>query len=248
VVCVDDEEAAALARAAGPDSHIVTYGTSEGATYRMVDVERSGRGVRFAVVRGGDRVADIRLPISGLHNARNACAALAASTELGVPTASTVRALERFGGVARHFEHRGEVAGVTFIDDYAHLPTEVAAAISAARDGEWHRIVCAFQPHRYSRTAALWADFADAFVGVDVLVVTDIYAAGETPRPGVSGKLIVQAVLDSHPRCRVVYLPHRADLVSFLTGELKAGDLCLTLGAGDLTTVPDDLRIRLSAG
>jgi UDP-N-acetylmuramate--alanine ligase len=143
--------------------------------------------------------------------------------------------------VARRFEFRGDAAGVTFVDDYAHLPTEVSAAIDAARQGGWQRIVCVFQPHRFSRTGALWASFADAFVGADHLVVTDIYAAGERPRPGVTGKLIVNAVLDAHPWSPVAYLPRRRDLAPYLLNRLRPGDLCLTLGAGDLTTLPDEL-------
>ena len=129
---------------------------------------------------------------------------------------------------------------MTFVDDYDHLPTEVEAALAAAVDGGWRRIVCVFQPHRYSRTATLWPTFADAFEGADVLVVTDVYPAGEAPRPGVTGKLIVDAVLDAHPWRRVACMPRRGELVRYLRSELRRGDLCLTLGAGDLTSVPDD--------
>ncbi len=104
-----------------------------------------------------------------------------------------------------------------------------------------------FQPHRYSRTEALWPDFADAFGAADVLAVTDIYSAGEAPRPGVTGQLVAQAVLDAHPWRRLAYLPRRADVLAYLSQELRPGDLCLTLGAGDLTTVPDEVQARLAA-
>jgi len=171
----------------------------------------------------------------------NAAGALAAALELGAAASPMVEALGRFAGVARRFERRGERDGVSFIDDYAHLPTEVTAAISAARSGDWNRIVAVFQPHRYSRTAALWQDFANSFTGVDQLVLTDIYAAGELPRPGVSAQLVLGAVLDSHPFASVAYLPGRAELRSYLSANLRSGDLCLTLGAGDLTTLPDEL-------
>jgi UDP-N-acetylmuramate--alanine ligase len=106
-------------------------------------------------------------------------------------------------------------------------------------------VVCAFQPHRYSRTATLWADFADAFGGANVLALTDVYAAGEAPRPGVSGELLVHAVLDAHPWKRVAYLPRRTDLAGYLAGELRPGDLCLTLGAGDITLLADEVQARL---
>jgi len=160
---------------------------------------------------------------------------------LGAPFDAAARAMARYGGVARRFQFRGERDGVTFVDDYAHLPSEVRAALAAGRDGGWRRIVCVFQPHRYSRTGALWRDFADAFVDADRLVVTDIYPADEQPRPGVTGKLIVDAVLGAHPSTQVAYLPDRRDLVPYLRRVLRPGDLCLTLGAGDLTTLPDEL-------
>jgi UDP-N-acetylmuramate--alanine ligase len=117
----------------------------------------------------------------------------------------------------------------------------VAAALAAARGGGWRRVVCCFQPHRYSRTEAHWPTFADAFVDADLLAVTDVYAAGEPPRPGVTGKLIVDAVLDAHPWSHVAWLPTLDDVVAYLATGLRAGDLCITLGAGDLTTVPDRL-------
>ena len=130
---------------------------------------------------------------------------------------------------------------MTYVDDYAHLPGEVVAALAAARDGQWDRVVCVFQPHRYSRTAALWRDFASAFVDADLLIVTDVYPAGEVARPGVSGRLIVEAVADRHPDAPVTYVPRRAELVTRLRSQLRPGDLCLTLGAGDLTSLADEL-------
>ncbi len=117
----------------------------------------------------------------------------------------------------------GSAGGVTFIDEYSHLPSEVAAAIEAANEGDWQRVVCVFQPHRFSRTAALWQDFEDAFIGADVLAITDVYSAGEAPRPGITGKLIVNTVLDAHPTQRVAWLPHRADLVTYLEVRAPAG-------------------------
>ena len=234
IVCADDEGAARL----GAAHDAITYGTAEGATYRMVDVERLRASTAFAVEHEGRTIAEVRLPVPGLHNARNACAALVTGVAVGAGPDAGVRALARYAGVARRFQFRGERSGVTFVDDYAHLPTEVAAALGAAADGAWHRVVCVFQPHRYSRTASLWREFADAFTAADVLVVTDIYGAGEAPRPGVTGKLIVDSVLEAHPEQRLAYLPGRADLVPYLRRILRPGDLCLTLGAGDLTSLP----------
>jgi UDP-N-acetylmuramate--alanine ligase len=235
VMCADDAGSAALAAKVGA----VTYGTSETADYRMVDVERHRSSIEFTLVHDGIALDRIRLPTPGLHNARNAAAAAVTGLLLGAPIDAAVRALGRFGGVARRFEFRGEAAGVSFVDDYAHLPTEVSAAVEAARDGDWGRVVCVFQPHRYSRTAALWQDFADAFTSADQLVVTDVFSAGETPRPGVSGQLVVDAVLEAHPESNVVYMPRLDDVKAWLDAELMPGDLCLTLGAGDLTSIPD---------
>jgi UDP-N-acetylmuramate--alanine ligase len=241
VVCGDDDIAAQL----GAAHSAVTYGTSASSRYRLVDLTCSRAGSSFELWRDGASLGTIALPIAGAHNARNAAAATAVALELGAPFSAARDALARFAGVARRFEYRGEVGGVTFIDDYAHLPTEVAAALAAARSGDWNRIVCVFQPHRYSRTASLWHEFAGAFSDADLLAVTDIYAAGEAPRPGVSGMLVAQAVLDAHPWRRLAYLPRRPDVVSYLGHELRRGDLCLTLGAGDLTSLPEEVQAEL---
>src|SRR5262249_61588022 len=142
---------------------------------------------------------------------------------LDVPFDAIAAALAGFAGVARRFEFRGELDGVTLVDDYAHLPSEVRAVLRTARAGGWSRVIAVFQPHRYSRTAALWREFADAFVDADLLAVTDVYAAGEDPRPGVSGKLIVDAVLDEHPWASVAWLPALDDVLLWLRGVLRPG-------------------------
>lgn len=237
VICLDEPGAAALATAAP----CVTYGTREDADHRIVDVVTHRASIAFTV-RGPDGAETrLDLPLPGLHNARNATAAFVMALELGAPPEQVVEALGHFGGVARRYEFRGSARGVTFVDDYAHIPGELSAALATAAAGGFARVVAVFQPHRYSRTATLWPLFADAFVDADVIVLTDVYAAGETPRPGVSGELVVHAVLDAHPRARVVYLPRRDDLVGFLASELRAGDVCLTLGAGDITTLGTDV-------
>lgn len=242
VYCADDAGARALA-AQVPGT---TYGTAADADYRMVDVERARASVSFRLMYGETEVASVMLPTPGMHNARNAAAALVTAVLVGANAQDAARALGRFGGVARRFEFRGEVDGVTFVDDYAHLPTEVEAAIQAAADGGWERVVCVFQPHRYSRTAALWQDFAHAFDAADTVVLTDVYPSGETPRPGVTGKLLVDSVLDANPWASVAWMPRLDDVASWLTSRLRPGDLCLTLGAGDLTGLPDQVIARLA--
>ena len=241
IYCADDAGAMAV-HAVVPG---LTYGTDERATYRMTDVERGRASVTFTLEHEGVDLVRVALPTPGMHNARNAAGALVATIAAGGDPTAAAKALARFGGVARRFEFRGEVDGITFVDDYAHLPTEVEAALAAAADGGWDRVVCVFQPHRFSRTAALWRDFAPAFDRADVVVVTDIYSSGETPRPGITGKLIVDAVLEANPWSSVAWLPRLDDTAAWLTAKLRPGDLCLTLGAGDLTGVPDQVIARL---
>jgi UDP-N-acetylmuramate--alanine ligase len=243
VVCADDPVACRLARA---HAGVVTYGWDDDADYRVVGYEGGRNGTRFELQHGGAYIGTIALPVPGRHNASNAVAATAAALELGAPFESAAEALGGFGGVARRFQFRGEVGGVTLVDDYAHIPGEVAAMIDAAREGGWPRVITVFQPHRYTRTARLWRDFADCFANADALVLTDIYSAGETPRPGVSGRLILRAVLDAHPSLPVTYLPRRADVVEHGLDHARAGDVVLTLGAGDLTTVLDEWLRRAS--
>jgi UDP-N-acetylmuramate--alanine ligase len=235
VVCADDEVASALASRPGT----TTYGWRDGATYRIHRYEGGRQGSTFELHRDGSALGVLELPVPGRHNALNAAGAAAMALEIGVPFDAVARALRGFGGVARRFQFRGEVGGITLVDDYAHLPTEVSAALGAAREGDWRRVVAVFQPHRYTRTARLWRDFADAFVDADVIVLTDVYPAGEAPQPGVSGRLVLRAVLDAHPSASVTYLPRHADVVAHTLRLARDGDVVLTLGAGDLTTAPD---------
>jgi len=238
VVCADDDVAARLA--ARLDERVVTYGFADASDYRIRGYTGERTGSRFVVEQHGVALGAVELPVPGRHNALNATGAVAVAVELGAPFDAVTRALGGFGGVTRRFQFRGQRDHVTFVDDYAHLPSDVVATIRAAREGGWKRVVAVFQPHRYTRTAALWRDFASAFSEADTVVLTDVYAAGEAPRPGVSGRLVLRAVLDAHPDLPVVYLPRRADLVAHVPKLARPGDLVLTLGAGDLTTVPDE--------
>ncbi len=241
VLCADEMNTASLA--AATDS--LTYGTAAEADYRIIDPVLRRGGASARIVHRSDTVGELSLPVPGLHNLRNATAALAMSLELGADRDSVLRALGRFAGVARRFQFRGDVDGITFVDDYAHNPGKVRAVMESVAGADWGRVIAVFQPHRYSRTADLWRDFADAFAGADVLVLTDVFAAGEQPRPGVSGQLLVDAVLDAHPEQQLVYLPRREEVVSYLAAHLAPGDLCLTMGAGDITTYPDEVMARV---
>jgi UDP-N-acetylmuramate--alanine ligase len=237
LVFADDPVAAEVGRRTGA----MTYGESADATYRMVDVTGDRHGSTFTLLHNGAPLGAVIVPAIGHHNACNAAAAVAAAVELGADFTAAARALARYRGVSRRVQVRGERDGVTFIDDYAHLPGEVRPVLDAVADGGWRRVVCVFEPHRYSRTEALWRDFATAFDRADLLVVTDVYPAFEAPRPGVSGHLIVRAVLEHRPRASVAYIPERPALAPYLRSRLRPGDVCLTLGAGDLTTLADEL-------
>ncbi len=250
VVCADDPGARRLAgMRAGGD--VVTYGLSAGADVVVSEVQLARYRARFelrAAPNAGGFEGPVELAVPGLHNVRNATAALTMAVALGADWADAARAVGRYRGVARRFERRGEQAGVTFVDGYDHLPTEVAAAVATARSGGWSRVVVVFQPHRYSRTAALWRDFADAFVDADVVVITGIYAAGEEARPGITGRLIHDAVVAAHPDAEVHYAEDLGAAVDLVVPMLRAGDVCLTLGAGSITTLPDLLMARRSGG
>jgi len=177
---------------------------------------------------------------------RNALGALAMATELGVPFDVSADVLGRFGGVARRFDIRGIDDGATLVDDYAHVPAEIAAVLRAARESGdgWQRLVAVFQPNRYNRMSVLSPEYRDAFVDADVVVLTDIYPSGTTPIPGVTGKLVVDAVLDAHPDTRLVWLPRREDLVDWLARELRSGDVSISMGCGDVASLPDEVIAR----
>jgi len=238
IVCADDDGAYELARG----SNVVTYGAREDSTYEMRDIVRSEESTSFDLHRGGFSLGRLRVPMPGLHNARNATAAAAAALEMGLPFRAVQAALAGFAGVGRRFDDRGSVGGVDFIDDYAHLPTEVNAALAAAVDTRHERIVAVFQPHRFSRTQALWQDFTGCFSDADQLIITGIYSSGEAPREGVTGQLIVDAVNAGSSPPPIVYHDDRESLAAAVAAQLQPGDLCITLGAGDLVTLPDEVQ------
>jgi UDP-N-acetylmuramate--alanine ligase len=241
VACADDAGAAAIvAKERGGGRVVTTYGTSSEADVRIVDVRLGRLDAEFGLAVDGHVVGPFHLATAGLHNVRNAAAALTMAAALGVGWTDARAGLAGYRGVARRFEVRGRRDGVTYIDDYGHLPGEVSAALATAAQGGWSRVVAVFQPHRYARTEALADRFADAFIDADVLVVTGVYRPpGEPVRPGVTGQLVVDAVLGAHPDADVRYAPTLDDAETELRLLLRPGDLCLTLGAGDLTTLPD---------
>jgi UDP-N-acetylmuramate--alanine ligase len=245
VLCIDDPVCAELA---GRHAAI-TYGTSPAADYRAVDIHSDHGSYSFTVERSGATLGTVDLPLRGVHNVRNALGALAMARSVGVDFDVAARALAKFGGVARRFDVRGVDGGAALVDDYAHLPSEISAVLSAARssgDG-WRRVVAVFQPNRFNRMVVMSPAYRDAFVDADLVVLTDIYASGTKPIPGVTGKLVVNAVLDAHPSTRMAWMPRRNDLIEYLARELRDGDVCISMGCGDIASLPDEVQQRRAA-
>jgi UDP-N-acetylmuramate--alanine ligase len=245
--CVDDPGAARLMSRLrqGDGLRHVGYGTAEGAAYRAVDVELGGGGSVFGVVERGTHLGRATLAIPGLHNVRNALAAVAVGRKLGASWDAVVAGLAAFGGVERRFERVGEAAGVLMIDDYAHHPTEIDATLRAARASHpGRRLVAVFQPHLFSRTRDFHPQFGTALALADRVFVTDVYAAREAPIAGITGELVVSAARAAG--ASVEYVPDRAAIVDRVAAELKPGDLCITLGAGNLDAAARQILALLS--
>ena len=201
----------------------------------------------FDVKHQDKTLGEIRAGLPGDHYVRNALAAVAIGLELDIPFEAIKRGIEDFEGVGRRFEIKGDAGGVTVVDDYGHHPTEIAATILAARQSYNKRLMVFFQPHRYTRTQALAEQFGNCFAGAHTVFITDIYAAGEAPIPGVSSDLIIEGVR----RAGGIEVYHAASfdhMVELAMERVKDGDLVLTLGAGDIYKVGEMLLQRLEEG
>ena len=242
ICCVDD----ANVRAVMPliDRKIITYGFDKEAGVRGEVLEEDGTGSVFRLHAGGEDLGTIKLTLPGRHNVANAIAVCALALELGIEIDAVRRAFERFEGVGRRFETRGEEGGVLVIDDYGHHPTEIKAAVRTARRSLDRRVVAVFQPHRFTRTRDLHENFDRCLLDADLVFITDIYGAGETPIPGITGDLIYRAVRRGGAK-KAVYLPAREDLLDALESTVKEGDVVLTLGAGDIWKTGDELLERI---
>jgi len=245
VLCADDLGSSSLAAQA--PCPVVTYGFDPAAAVRAVELVTGATGSRFQVETAGERLGEVELVIPGRHNVCNALAAISATRALGVELDACRAALGRYTGMARRFELRAQRGGVTVVDDYAHHPTKVAATLLAARLGAWSRVVAVFQPHRYTRTKALATELGEALTGADVAVVTDVYAAGEDPEAGVDGMLVAAAATAARPDLDCVYVADRGELAKQVAALVRPGDLVLTLGAGDITNLADELAPLLPA-
>lgn len=226
-----------LARSTG--RRVVSYGFDGACDYVCIPEDSHHRlASSFSVeTPSGDSVRVVIKSNPGRHNMANATAAIAVADALGCDLPRAADALSAFQGAHRRFTHVGDVDGVTVVDDYGHHPTEIRATLAAARDLDFKRIVCVFQPHRYSRTQSLQDQFAHAFDNADVLVVTEVFPAGETPIPGVTGKTVSGGVAQAGGVDDVSFIANRKDLVRHLCDVCRPGDLLITQGAGDVTAI-----------
>jgi UDP-N-acetylmuramate--alanine ligase len=245
VLCLDHPNVQALLPMI--EKRFVTYGVAHTADYRLDAVKLSGFNTTFRAYRREEELGEFSVRMVGSHNALNALAVIAVAEEMHVPLESVRSALANFGGVQRRFTVKGEVNGVTVVDDYGHHPAEVKATLAGARRAFGRRVVVAFQPHRYTRTQDLMQEFATAFNDADVLLLTSIYAAGEDPIPGVSSQKLVSEI-GAYGHRDVTYVERRVDLPAAIQSRIRPGDLVITLGAGDITQVGPDLLALLKSG
>jgi UDP-N-acetylmuramate--alanine ligase len=243
VLCVDDVQVRAILPLV--NKRTLTYGTREDAEVRATGIELRAHGASFRVEAGGESLGTVTLQVPGHHNVLNALAAVAVGLELEVGFGHIAEALGAFHGVGRRFETRGEAGGVRVIDDYGHHPTEIAATLAAARQlgGRVHVL---FQPHRYTRTQALREEFGRCFGDADHVWVLPVYAAGEAPIEGVSGRTVVESANAQGAR-HVEFAATPAEAVAGAVGAAHAGDAILTLGAGDVSRLADDVLHALQA-
>lgn len=245
IMCLDDLHVQEIVGQV--DRRVVTYGISRQAEIRAENIEQLGLKTRFTVVQGRTELGTVELQMPGLHNVRNALAAIAVGLELEIEFPKIEAALARFSGVQRRFQHIGEVDDILVLDDYAHHPTEVTATLQAATSGfPGRRIVAVFQPHLYSRTRDFKVEFARAFFNADVLVLTDVYGAREEPIEGVSGQLIADLALRYGHR-DVHYVQDKEKLPDYVAQLVKPGDTVITMGAGDIWRYGQRLLEKLRA-
>jgi UDP-N-acetylmuramate--alanine ligase len=243
VLCLDEPNVQAIIpKVKRP---IITYGVSAQADLVVTDIKLAGLGSEFRLTYKGEDLGIFQLPHPpGMHNVRNAAAAVAVALYLSVPAELIREGLAKFAGVGRRFDVKGVVNDITVIDDYGHHPVEIRATLEAARGCKFNRLLVLFQPHRYSRTQHLWEDFRRAFNLADVLVLTDIYAASEQPIPGVTSEALAKAVGEAGHK-NVFYLRSMQESIEFLLREAKPGDAILTIGAGNVSRASNELMVLL---
>jgi UDP-N-acetylmuramate--alanine ligase len=245
VLCLDEPALQDIMPSLGKKK-IITYGLNPQADVQAVDIIHKNNVTTFTVVRGDVELGQVVLQLPGKHNVQNALAALTVGLELGVPFEKAKAGIEKFTGVFRRWEKKGDIDGITLYDDYAHHPTECRATLAGAKAGWRRRLICVFQPHLYSRTRDFYEEFGKAFLQADVLVVTDVYPAREEPIQGINGELITNAA-KQYGHKEVHYVPDKKAVPEFLLGLAKQGDIIVTMGAGDIWKYGEEFLKKLAS-
>ena len=220
--------------------NVITYGLEHDADYQAADITYDKYGhASFSVLRNGVKVGSYYLKVPGIHNVSNALAAIALGHLLGLSEEVIIKGLGSFTGTDRRFQYKGEVAGVTIVDDYAHHPTEIEATLHAAHNYPHKKLWCVFQPHTYTRTKALLPEFAKALSLADHVVVADIYAARETDTLGISSEDLQKRIQELGTPCE--YFPTFDEIENYLLSNCQEGDLLITMGAGDVVNIGEHL-------
>ncbi|MGM9539910.1 UDP-N-acetylmuramate--L-alanine ligase [Anaerovibrio sp.] len=238
VVCFDNENIRNIVKEV--KARIISYAIDWEADYQAANIESSVDGTSFDVIHKGENLGRVKLHVPGRHNVLNAMAAVVTGLQLGLTVAQMAEGLSMFNGAKRRFQTKGRIDDIWVVDDYAHHPTEIATTIKAARQTQPKRLICAFQPHRYSRTQLLQKEYGSCFQGCDVLVLTDVYSAGEDKIPGIDGELLVREVKEQTGQ-QAVYIQDKNEIAAYLQSIARPGDLIMTMGAGDIVRCGETL-------
>lgn len=238
VVCFDNENIRNIVK--NVSRKIVSYAIDHEADYVAANIKADASGTSFDVIHKGENLGTVKLNVPGRHNVLNAMACVVTGITLGQSVAQMAEGLTMFNGAKRRFQTKGKAHGVWVVDDYAHHPTEIATTLKAARQTQPKRLVCAFQPHRYSRTQLLQKEYGSCFKDADLLVLTDVYSAGEDPIPGVDGELLVKEVAEQTGQ-KTVYIKDKKEIAAYLKSIAQDGDLIMTMGAGDIVKCGEEL-------
>lgn len=238
VVCFENENIRRIMPESG--RKYISYAIETPADYQAAAIETNGEGTTFEVLYRGENIGRISLRVPGRHNVLNALAATAVGRHLGLSIDAIAEGFKHFNGAKRRFQTKGRMEGIWIVDDYAHHPTEISTTLTAAKQTGPKRVICAFQPHRYTRTQLLRKEYGACFKEADVLVLTDIYSAGETPIPGITGRTIVEEVAAQTGQ-QVVYVENESDVAACLADLAEAGDIVLTMGAGTIYRAGEQL-------
>ncbi|MGM9519483.1 MAG: UDP-N-acetylmuramate--L-alanine ligase [Phascolarctobacterium sp.] len=239
ILCADNPKVCRLARET--DKTVLTYGLEgEGADYTAKNITYGVDGTTYELYCHEEFITEVHLVVPGRHNVLNSMGAFVAAREMGIATEKILASLKKFGGAKRRFETKGKVEGVWIVDDYAHHPTEIGVTIKAALQTKPERLLCVFQPHRYTRTKLLFDEFCQSFQGCDELIIVDVYSAGEDPIAGVSSAKLAEGIKAATGQ-KVQYIPRLSKAEEYLQAQAQAGDLIMTIGAGDVFKIGEEL-------